>query len=233
MSATIDFGIDLGTTNSSIALCRRGDVRVYQTTDLMNVTPSVVYVARTGRMLVGKKAYDTWVQDPQNTQAEFKRWMGYSDRLTFPASGKSLSAEELSAEVLKSLRADAERQTQERIDAAVITVPAAFGSLQCDATARAARLAGFEQAPLLQEPIAAAVAYGASPKAHGQRWMVFDLGGGTLDIAIVSTRNGRLAVLEHQGNNRLGGKDIDRAIAEMFLLTALNQTFKLPDRQAD
>src|SRR4028118_224625 len=111
MSATtIDFGIDLGTTNSGIAVCRRGDVRVFQTTDLMNVTPSVVYVSKTGRMLVGKKAYDTWVQDPQNTQAEFKRWMGYSDKLSFPASGKSLSAEELSAEVLKALRADAERQ---------------------------------------------------------------------------------------------------------------------------
>ena len=233
MSATIDFGIDLGTTNSSIALCRRGEVRVFQTTDLMNVTPSVVYVSKSGRMLVGKKAYDTWVQDPQNTQAEFKRWMGYSDRLTFPASGKSLSAEELSAEVLKSLRADAERQTQEKIAAAVITVPAAFGSLQCDATARAARLAGFEQSPLLQEPIAAAVAYGASPASRDQRWMVFDLGGGTLDIAIVSTRNDRLAVLEHQGNNRLGGKDIDKLIAEAFLLAPLAQSFKLPDAKAD
>ena len=71
MSATIDFGIDLGTTNSSIALCRGGEVRVFQTTDLMNVTPSVVYVSKAGRMLVGKRAYDTWVQDAQNTQAEF------------------------------------------------------------------------------------------------------------------------------------------------------------------
>src|SRR4051812_31622610 len=152
MSDTIDYGIDLGTTNSSVALCRGGEVRVFQTTDLMNVTPSVVYVSKSGRMLVGKKAYDNWVQDPQNTQAEFKRWMGYSDRLRFPASGKELAAEELSAEVLKSLRADAERQTQERVIAAVITVPAAFGSLQCDATGKAAKLAGFEQAPLLQEP---------------------------------------------------------------------------------
>src|SRR5947208_9331814 len=197
----------------------------------MNVTPSVIYIGKTGRMLVGKKAYDNWVQDPQNTQAEFKRWMGYSDRLTFPASGKQLSAEELSAEVLKSLRADAERQTQERITAAVITVPAAFGSLQCDATGRAAKLAGFEQAPLLQEPIAAAIAYGASPSSRDQRWMVFDLGGGTLDVAIVSTRNGRLAVLEHQGNNRLGGKDIDRRIAENLLLPSLSQQFKLPDKR--
>src|SRR3954468_18433775 len=132
MSDTIDYGIDLGTTNSSVALCRRGEVRVFQTNEMMNVTPSVVYVSKSGRILVGKKAYDTWVQDPQNTQAEFKRWMGYNDKLKFPASGKAFTAEELSAEILKSLRADAQRQTNETINAAVITVPAAFGSLQCD-----------------------------------------------------------------------------------------------------
>lgn len=233
MSDTIDYGIDLGTTNSTIACCRGGDVRLFQSTELMNVTPSVVYVSRSGRMLVGKKAYDNWVADPQNTQAEFKRWMGYSDRLTFPASGKNLSAEELSAEVLKAVRADVQRQNQESVTAAVITVPAAFGSLQCEATGRAAKLAGIEQAPLLQEPIAAAIAHGASPSAASQRWLVFDLGGGTLDIAVVSTRNGRLAVLEHQGDNRLGGKDIDRAIAEAFLLHPLSQSFSLPDARQD
>jgi molecular chaperone DnaK len=226
---SIDFGIDLGTTNSSIAVCRRGEVRIFQSSDLMNVVPSVVYISKGGRMLVGKKAYDTWVQDPLNTQAEFKRWMGYSDKLRFPASGRELAAEELSAEVLKALRADAQRQTGEQIAAAVITVPAAFGSLQCDATARAARLAGFEESPLLQEPIAAAIAYGAAPGSQDQRWMVFDLGGGTLDIAIVSTRNDRLAVLEHQGNNRLGGKDIDQVLAERFLLPPLAKSFRLPD----
>jgi molecular chaperone DnaK len=233
MNSTIDFGIDLGTTNSSIALCRGGETKVFQSTDLMNVTPSVVYISKTGRLLVGKKAYDTWVQDPQNTQAEFKRWMGFSDKLTYPASGRVMSAEELSAEVLKALRADAARQTQEEITAAVITVPAAFSSLQCEATGRAAKLAGFEEAPLLQEPIAAAIAYGAGPASRNQRWMVFDLGGGTLDIAVVSTRNDRLAVLEHQGDNRLGGKDIDRIIADAFLLEPLGQTFALPDPKTD
>lgn len=231
MSATIDFGIDLGTTNSSVACCRGGKVSVFQNMELSTVTPSVVYVGKTGRMLVGRKAYDTWVQDPQNTQAEFKRWMGYSDKLEFPASGRSMTAEELSAEVLKSMRADAMRHTGQPVDAAVITVPAAFGSLQCDATGRAAKMAGFLQAPLLQEPIAAAIAYGAGPSARNQRWMVFDLGGGTLDIAIVSTRNGRLAVLEHQGDNRLGGKDMDRLIAEELLLPRITPEFRLPSRQ--
>ena len=233
MSATIDFGIDLGTTNSSISCCRGGSVTVYQNLELSTVTPSVVYVGKTGRMLVGRKAYDTWVQDPQNTQAEFKRWMGFSDKLEFPASKRSMSAEELSAEVLKSLRADATRQTNEPVDAAVITVPAAFGTLQCDATGRAAKMAGFLQAPLLQEPIAAAIAYGAGPDSGNQRWMVFDLGGGTLDIAVVSTRNGRLAVLEHQGDNRLGGKDMDRVLAEEMLLPRLAREFNLPTREQD
>src|ERR1043165_6320690 len=119
---TIDFGIDLGTTNSSIVSCRNGEMRVYQTTELMNVTPSVVYIGKSGRMLVGKKAYDAWPADPQNTQAEFKRWMGFSDKLTFGASGKVMSAEELSAEVLKSLRADVRRSIGAEISAAVITV---------------------------------------------------------------------------------------------------------------
>jgi molecular chaperone DnaK len=233
MSSTIDYGIDLGTTNSSIALCTRGEVRVFQSTSLMNVTPSVIHISKSGRVLVGKQAYDIWVADPQNTQAEFKRWMGYSDKLTFPASARSVSAEELSAEVLKALRADAERQMHAKLNAAVITVPAAFGSLQCEATGRAARMAGFEQSPLLQEPIAAAIAYGASPASRDQRWMIFDLGGGTLDIAIVSTRDGMLAVLEHQGNNRLGGKDIDKAIAQSMLFEPLAKSFHLPDPQKD
>lgn len=230
MSATIDFGIDLGTTNSSVSCCRDGQVRVFQNLEMSTVTPSVVYISKAGRMLVGRKAYDTWVADPQNTQAEFKRWMGFSDKLEFPASGLCLSAEQLSSEVLKSLRADATRQTGQAVDASVITVPAAFGSLQCEATGRAAKMAGFVQAPLLQEPIAAAIACGASPSSRDQRWMIFDLGGGTLDIAIVSTRNGRLAVLEHQGDNRLGGKDMDRLIAEKLLRPPLAEAFNLPDR---
>ena len=125
---SIDYGIDLGTTNSSIALCRGGQVKVFQTTELMNVTPSVVHVGKTGRVLVGRRAYDTWVADPQNTQAEFKRWMGLSDRLEFPASGKSFSAAELSAEVLKALRGDVMRANQDDVTAAVITVASVWFS---------------------------------------------------------------------------------------------------------
>ena len=122
--------------------------------------------------------------------------------------------EELSAEVLKSLKEDVRFQTHEEIQRAVITVPAAFGTLQCEATSRAATLAGITETYLLQEPIAASVAYGVGPQPWDQYWLVFDLGGGTLDIAIVSTREGRLTILEHQGNNLLGGKDMDRLIVE-------------------
>jgi len=229
MSRYLEYGIDLGTTNSCIARCQGAEVRIFQNNDQMNVTPSVVHVTRSGRILVGRRAYSAIIQDPANVVAEFKRWMGQSDKKVFPASGREMSAEELSAEVLKSLREDVRRQIGDDVRSAVVTVPAAFGALQCEATARAARLAGFQESPLLQEPIAAAIAYGVSPEAKDQRWMVFDLGGGTLDIAVVSTRDGRLSVLEHRGNNLLGGKDVDRMIVDQLFLPAIAETFALPD----
>jgi len=128
--------------------------------------------------------------------------------------------EELSAEVLKSLKEDVRLQTHEEIQQAVITVPAAFATLQCEATSRAARWR-----ELRKRTIAGAycglVAYGVGPQSWDQYWLVFDLGGGTLDIAVVSTREGRLTILEHQGNNLLGGKDMDRLIVEKAFLPHL------------
>jgi molecular chaperone DnaK len=229
MSNTVDYGIDLGTTNSCIALWQGGSVRVFQNNDQMNVTPSVVHILKSGRIIVGRRAYNALLTDPENVAVEFKRWMGQKDRKQFAATQRVLSAEELSAEVLKSLREDVRRQTQNDVTTAVITVPAAFGALQCEATARAAQLAGFEEALLLQEPIAAAIAYGVRPQSTNQRWLVFDLGGGTLDVAVVSTRDGRLNILEHRGNNLLGGKDIDRLIVEHVLLPALCTTYDIGD----
>ena len=164
-----------------------------------------------------------------NVAVEFKRWMGQKDRKMFPAANREMAAEELSAEVLKAMRHDVERATGSAPDAAVVTVPAAFGSLQCDATSRAVALAGFQECVLLQEPIAAAIAYGADPNARDQRWLVYDLGGGTLDVAVMSTRDGQLTVLEHRGDNLLGGKDIDRALVEAHILPAIASSFKLPD----
>jgi molecular chaperone DnaK len=227
MTETIDYGIDLGTTNSCIARWEGGSVRVFQNNDQMNVTPSAVHILKNGRVIVGRRGYTAILTDPNNVSVEFKRWMGQKDRIRFPVAQRELSAEELSAEVLKSLKEDVRRQTGTNVAAAVITVPAAFGALQCEATARAARLAGLEEAPLLQEPIAAAIGYGARPDIFNQRWLVFDLGGGTLDIAVVSTREGRLNVLEHRGDNLLGGKDIDRSIVENVVLPALEATYEL------
>lgn len=227
MTKTVDFGIDLGTTNSCIARWEGGSVRVFQNNDQMNVTPSAVHIQKTGRVIVGRRGYSALLTDPENVAIEFKRWMGQKDRKRFPAAQRELSAEELSAEILKSLREDVRRQTGVDVTTAVVTVPAAFGALQCEATARAAILAGLVEAPLIQEPIAAAIGYGANPGSANQRWLVFDLGGGTLDIAVVSTREGRLNVLEHQGNNLLGGKDIDRQIVDCILLPALESNYDL------
>ncbi|HEX8557951.1 MAG TPA: Hsp70 family protein [Pyrinomonadaceae bacterium] len=228
MSEYIDFGIDLGTTNSCVARAAGGEVVVIQNNDQMNVTPSVVRVLRSGSLMVGLRAYNALAEDPDNVAQEVKRLMGQRYAKTFPASGRVMSPEEISAEVLKSLLADARRRTGLDVRAACVTVPAAFTALQCEATARAAELAGLEEHPLLQEPIAAAVAYGAAPGVRDQRWLVFDLGGGTLDVAVVSTREGRLAVLEHRGDNHLGGKDVDRALVERVMLPFLAERFALP-----
>jgi molecular chaperone DnaK len=237
MSEFINYGIDLGTTNSCIVRFEAGEFKIIQNADQMNVTPSVVRVLRSGSVMVGRRAYNAIAEDPDNVAAEFKRLMGQKFQQEFPASGRSMSPEELSAEVLKSMLGDARRRLSNAQDdlsnAAVITVPAAFTALQCEATARAAALAGLNEYPLLQEPIAAAIAYGARPESHDQRWLVFDLGGGTLDIAVVSTREGRLSVLEHRGDNHLGGKDIDRLIVQKIFLPHLAAQFALPEGQAN
>jgi molecular chaperone DnaK len=227
VTETVDYGIDLGTTNSCIARWEAGAVRVFQNNDQMNVTPSAVHVLRSGRVIVGRRAYAAVLTDPDNVAVEFKRWMGQKGSKRFAAAQRELSAEQLSAEVLKALKEDVRRQSGADVTSAVVTVPAAFGALQCEATARATQAAGLAEAPLLQEPIAAAVGYGARPGSANQRWLVFDLGGGTLDIAVVSTRDGLLNVLEHRGDNLLGGKDIDRVIVEQVLLPALGEAYQL------
>ncbi|MFY9226203.1 MAG: Hsp70 family protein, partial [Blastocatellia bacterium] len=229
MTNAINYGIDLGTTNSAIAKCEDDDVRIFKNRDQKDVTPSAVMISRNGRKVIGQKAFSSMLVEPDNVATEFKRWMGQSDCKRFTSSGINLSAEELSAEVLKSLLDDARRQTTDKIDTAVITVPAAFGQLQCEATARASQLAGLINAPLLQEPLAASIAYGIKADYHNKRWLVYDLGGGTFDIALVSTRNGKLSVLQHQGDNMLGGKDIDRQIVRSIIWPRLTEVFNLPN----
>ncbi|MFA5349919.1 MAG: Hsp70 family protein [Candidatus Omnitrophota bacterium] len=227
---TIDFGIDLGTTNSEIA-CRQDDsIRIFKNNFNEEYTPSVVRIDEKGTIFVGRKAYERHVDDPDNSAIEFKRWMGTQQVKEFKASNKKMTPEELSAEVLKDLKRTAKIRLSddEDISAAVITVPCNFEDNQCEATQRAAKLAGIKYAPLLQEPIAASVAYGFLEKMPKGYWVVYDLGGGTFDIAIMSAKEGRLSVVEHCGDNYLGGKDFDWKIVENFVYPILKKEYHLP-----
>lgn len=228
---TIDFGIDLGTTNSEIAYLEKGEVRVFKNYKREEFTPSVVRIDEKGTITVGRNAYKRLEDDPNNTVAEFKRWMGTQQEKDFKASGRKMSAEELSAEVLKDLKitAKANLPNEEDISAAVITVPCNFEIVQCEATQRAAKLAGIKHAPLLQEPIAASIAYGFLEKMPKGYWIVFDLGGGTFDVAIMSAKEGRLSVVDHCGDNYLGGKDFDWKIVEEIIHPVLRQEYNLPE----
>ena len=232
MAKYYDYGIDLGTTNSCVAKQSNSDIIVYQNLDNMNVTPSAIYMGKNGRMLVGRRAYDKVISEPENTAIEFKRLMGVKTSKHFELAEKEMTPVELSAEVLKSLRDDVYRNTNTYLNHAIITVPAAFGTIQCEDTYKAAEIAGFKSVVLLQEPIAAGIAYGAKLDSKDQYWLVFDFGGGTLDIAIISTFDGRLTVVNHEGDNYLGGKNIDEAIYKDVIEPVIEAKFELPNDSA-
>lgn len=225
---TIDFGIDLGTTNSSIAYLEEGRPTVIKNGDQTEVTPSVVRVDARGVVSVGRRARAHLDIDPANTRAEFKRLMGTPERLGFDKAQRTLSPEELSAEVLKALRADARERVGRDIEAAVITVPALFELSQCEATSRAAELAGLRQTALLQEPVASAIACGFSGTPTDGFWLVYDLGGGTFDTSLMSARDGRMSVVDHEGDNFLGGKDFDWRLVQ-YVIDALKAEYALPE----
>lgn len=235
MRDTVDFGIDLGTTNSAIAVVEGGGVSVIKNNDGWDITPSAVYMPKEGRVFVGRAARDWVEKDPANATAEFKLEMGLADsRKAFETAGVSLTPPQLSAEVLKSLRADATHHCGSAPESAVITVPAAFALNQNKATMEAARLAGFTSAcPLVQEPTAAAFAYGFQDATDRAYWMVFDFGGGTFDAALVSKRDGDLRVLNHAGDPFLGGKLIDWALIERLLVPAVVSQLGLTDLRRD
>jgi len=155
--------------------------------------------------------------DKENTHTEFKRLMGSQQVLSFPNSGRQMKPEELSAEILQSLRDDVRRSLNEEIDSAVITIPAMFEAPQWNATTKAAELAGFKFSPLLQEPIAAALAYGFQADSLEGFLLVYDLGGGTFDASLIKSAEGRLKVIDHAGDNFLGGKDFDGVLLEFFV----------------
>ncbi|WP_279580961.1 Hsp70 family protein [Fodinicola feengrottensis] len=235
MRDTIDFGIDLGTTNSAIAVVDGGTLQVVKNHDQMDFTPSAIYLRTSSAVQVGAGALEYVYRDPDNAASEFKLEMGQANAgRDFVRAGVRLSPPQMSAEVLKSLRASAATKYGEPPEAAVITVPAAFALNQTNATNEAARLAGFTiDCPLLQEPTAAAFAYGLEDESDRATWMVFDLGGGTFDAAIVRKRDGEFQVINHSGDPYLGGKLIDWAIVDRVLAPAVASRFGLPDFHRD
>jgi molecular chaperone DnaK len=226
---TIDFGVDLGTTNSSIALLRGTEVDVIKNNDGHEYTPSAVWLHKNDRLYVGQRAKDRVEDDPKNAFCEFKLQMGKLTEYVFARNGRRMKPEDLSAEVLKILKADVMQRTGEAIRGAVITVPAAFDLPQCNATRKAAELAGFAFSPLLQEPVAAALAYGFQSESDNVFWLVYDLGGGTFDAAIIQVRDGVIQVVNHDGDNQLGGKLIDWEIVGQLLIPSLTANYRLSD----
>lgn len=231
----IDYGIDLGTTNSAIARMENGKPVILKSDFQMDTLPSCVSFNKKQAIQVGLSAYNTLKQDKlsamkefklesSNTFIEFKRTMG-TDK-TFPSfnMSKAFTSEELSSEVLKKLKSFV---TDEDLKSIVITVPAKFTINQKDATSRAAKLAGFEHCELLQEPIAASMAYGLDSTSKDGIWLVFDFGGGTFDAALLKVEDGIMKVIDTEGDNYLGGKNIDYAIVDEIIIPYLQKNFSI------
>lgn len=225
----MDLGIDLGTTNSAVAGYSASGLRVFKTAEGSDVLPSAIYIHRSGRRFYGKKAYDHAVISPENTAQGFKRLMGTSTPFDFADSGQSLTPEECSAEILRQLLAQAYLESgEQQVRGAIITIPAAFNQMQCEATLRAAHAAGLEKVGLLQEPVAAAMAAMMKIEKKSGQFLVYDLGGGTFDLALVQSLNSEISILDHEGINMLGGRDFDKAIVNAIVRPWLLENFDLP-----
>ncbi|MDN3577914.1 molecular chaperone HscC [Chitinimonas viridis] len=223
-------GIDLGTTNSLVAVWRDGQAEMIPNALGHALTPSVVGLDDSGAVLVGLAARERLITHPQLTTAVFKRYMG-SDRQTRLGT-QLFRPEELSALVLKSLKADAERYLGEAVTEAVITVPAYFSDAQRKATKIAGQLAGLKVERLVNEPTAAALAYGLHQNEPESRFLVFDLGGGTFDISILELFEGVMEVRASAGDNFLGGEDFSEALIDGFI-EAVGKQHGLTDKEAD
>lgn len=228
----ISIGIDLGTTNSSIAININGNIEIVKKAGGVEYTPSVFGFNKAGNKEVGQKAYDSFYKSPseedtKNYKPEIKRLMGTSESFYFERSDTKMGPEEISAEILKSLKEDLLRKYPDfNTISAVITVPAAFSVLQSEATKRAGNLAGFKHVVLLQEPIAAAVAYGFT-NIKNENWLIYDLGGGTFDVALVASKDRALSVLGHNGDNFLGGKNFDLEIVDKVIVPKILEKFTI------
>ncbi|MBK7300747.1 MAG: Hsp70 family protein [Moraxellaceae bacterium] len=237
MRQKIDFGIDLGTTNSAIACMQDGEAKVVKSDDnQMDTTPSciafnkkqTIFLGLSAKNAIEREAISAFKNRKENTDIngyqEFKRTMGTDFTYTSSYMSRSYTSEELSAEVLKKLKGYV---LNEDVASAVITVPAMFKQSQLDATQRAAKLAGFKYCELLQEPIAASIAYGIKAGQTTGYWLVFDFGGGTFDAALMHVEDGIMKVVDTAGDNHLGGKDLDNAIVDKILIPELQKQCSL------
>jgi len=222
--ATINFGIDLGTTNSLIAKATNGNVEIFNNPAGFKETLPSVVAFRKERILIGDKAREHVEKDPQNVFAGFKRKMGTSESFFVPNTANFITPIQLSAHVLQELKNFV--YTGEAPASVVITIPASFDTVQSNATKEAGYAAGFKEVVLLQEPIAASLAFAnkASDELLGQ-WLVYDLGGGTFDVAIIKIVNDEMKVVDHEGDNFLGGLDFDSLIVTKIVIPYLEKQY--------
>ncbi len=222
-------GIDLGTSNSAIAGIVDGKARVFHPADGGEVLPSIIYFDKRGHRLYGRRAHDQALVTPENVAAGFKRLMGTSTPIDIRGAELTLTPEECSAEIIRQLIGQATTEIGgEKIEGAVITIPASFNQMQSEATLRAAKMAGLERVDLLQEPIAAALAAMEGSKRSGY-FIIYDFGGGTFDAAVAQAINGEVKIIAHRGINMLGGRDFDRMIVNEIVRPWLDDTFDLPE----
>ena len=207
-------GIDLGTTNSCVAVMEGGKPVVVANTEGARTTPSVVAFTKTGERLVGEPAKRQAVTNAEKTISSIKREMGTDYKKEI--DGKKYSPQEISAMILQKLKADAENYLGEKVSEAVITVPAYFNDAQRQATKDAGKIAGLDVKRIINEPTAAALAYGLDNEKE-QKIMVYDLGGGTFDVSIIEIGDGVIEVLSTSGDNRLGGDDFDQKITDYMI----------------
>ena len=219
MAKTI--GIDLGTTNSCVAVIEGGEPVVIPNAEGARTTPSVVAFSKDGERMVGQVAKRQAITNPDKTVSSIKREMGTSYKVSI--DGKQYTPQEISAMILSKLKADAEAYLGEKVTQAVITVPAYFTDAQRQATKDAGKIAGLDVKRIINEPTAAALSYGID-KEKDQKVMVYDLGGGTFDVSIIEMGDGVQEVLATAGNNRLGGDDFDKRIIDWMVTSFKNET---------
>ena len=207
-------GIDLGTTNSCVAVLEGGEPTVITNAEGNRTTPSVVGFAKNGERLIGETAKRQAVTNPDRTVASIKRRMGDNYKVTI--DGKDYTPQDISAMVLAKLKADAEAYLGETVTEAVITVPAYFTDSQKQATKDAGKIAGLEVKRIINEPTAAALAYGLDKDEASHKVLVYDLGGGTFDVSIMELGDGVFEVLATNGNNKLGGDDFDNKLLDFM-----------------